>query len=113
MHPLLDERFIGALASAGGASGYGDRTTAVQRLFGALLPEATAARRTKAEFGLALWRAKARLFAERWDGSGVDPELVDVEALRQAWRAENPIFGSTTPLHAAWLHVSGGSPGLC
>lgn len=29
-------------------------------------------------------------FVARWDGSGVDPELVDIEALRAEWEREPP-----------------------
>jgi Asparagine synthase len=102
-HPLLDDGFLTALAKAGGAAGYGDRTATMRALFGDLLPGAVNERRSKGEFGRAIWRTEARAFAERWDGTGLDPELVDPERLRAAWRSANPLFGSSTLLHLAWL----------
>ena len=106
-HPLADPSFIAALAAEGGAAGWGDRTAMMAALFGDLLPPALIARRGKAEFGRAVWRERARTFAEHWDGTtGVDTDLVDPEALRAVWRTENPVFGSITPLYAAWLASS-------
>jgi hypothetical protein len=103
-HPLASARFLAALASEGGAVGMGATRTEVMRaLFADLLPDEVLTRRTKAEFGRALWGPRSRAFAADWDGSGIDPELVDQEALRTAWRSENPLFGSGGVLQAAWL----------
>ncbi len=102
-HPLLAPAFLAALAGQGGAAGYGDRTTAIQALFGDLLPPELIARRGKAEFGRALWKGEARAFAESWDGSGVDRAMVDPERLREAWRVPSPWFGANTLLQQAWL----------
>jgi hypothetical protein len=103
VHPILDGRFVSALARAGGPAGLGDRTALMRSLFAGALPEALLGRRAKAEFGRALWRSQARSFAGRWDGTGVDLALVDPALLRAAWRQENPLFGSVLPLHMAWL----------
>lgn len=103
VNPLLDPSFLAAVARSGGAAGYGSRTAALRTLFGDLLPAEVIARRTKGEFGRALWRSGARAFAQRWDGSGIDPERVDADRLRDAWRSENPVFGSSTLLHIAWV----------
>jgi asparagine synthase (glutamine-hydrolysing) len=102
-HPLLDPAFLAALAAEGGASGFGDRTSAMRRLVGDLLPSELIERRTKAVFGGAVWRDEAHGFARSWDGAGLDPEWVDVERLRAAWLAEHPVFHSWTLLQAAWL----------
>ncbi len=102
-HPLLAPAFLAAVAGQGGGAGYGDRTAAMHALFGDLLPGELVRRRGKAEFGRALWKAQARAFAERWDGCGVDIELVDPEQLRAAWRVPSPWFGANTLLQQAWL----------
>jgi hypothetical protein len=102
-HPLSDPRFVATLARDGGAAGWGDRSETMAALFGDLLPPALIERPRKAEFGRAFWREQARAFAEGWDGSGVDHELVDCDRLRAAWGAENPVFASITLLHGAWL----------
>jgi asparagine synthase (glutamine-hydrolysing) len=102
-HPLLDGRFLAALAADGGAAGYGGRTRAMRILFGDLLPETLIARRTKAEFGQAFWRGEARAFAQAWDGAGIDAAQVDIERLMATWRTDNPPFGAGTLLQIAWL----------
>lgn len=105
-HPLSDPAFLAALSHEGGRFGWGDRTQTMAALFGDLLPRAVIERPRKAEFGRAFWRAEARSFAAAWDGTGVDAEIVDADKLREAWRADNPVFGSVTPLQIAWLHAS-------
>jgi hypothetical protein len=103
VHPLLDPTFLAALAAEGGAVGFGDRTAAMGHLFSDLLPPETIGRSTKAEFGRAVWREHARTFAASWDGTGVDPDLVNPDLLRAAWSADNPVIHSWTLLHAAWV----------
>lgn len=102
-HPLLDPGFLSALAVQGGEAGYGTRLEARRALFGDLLPPEVLKRRTKAEFGPALWGPEARAFAARWDGRGVDPELVDPDELRRTWSQENPPLAAATVLQHAWL----------
>ena len=83
--------------------GYPSRTEAMRELFGDLLPDAILARRTKAYFNRAFMGAETRAFAETWDGSGLDPDVVDLEVLRGEWLSEFPSAISTPLLHAAWL----------
>lgn len=104
--PFADRQFIAAVAREGGPAGFGSRAGALRALFGDVLPPALVERRTKREFGRALWRGRAREFASRWDGTGVDPDMVDADRLRAAWAADNPAFGSATVLHGAWLASS-------
>lgn len=101
--PLLDPTFVRSLARAAGTWGYPSRTAAMRALFSDLLPDAILDRRSKAYFNRAFMGEATREFAESWDGSGVDPELVDAEVLRTEWLSEFPSAISTPLLHAAWL----------
>jgi asparagine synthase len=103
VHPFLDRRFLTSLATAGGRAGYGTRERAMRALFAGLLPGALISRPAKAEFGRALWGPDARAFTASWDGTGVDPELVDGDALRAVWTRENPPLGAATLMQSAWL----------
>jgi asparagine synthase (glutamine-hydrolysing) len=108
-HPLADPEFLSALAADGGPAGYGTRLGATRRLFGGLLPTEVVERRTKAEFGRALWGPEARAFAAAWEGGGVDSELVDADRLRSVWREPNPPLAAATVLQHAWLSSAGAS----
>lgn len=101
--PLLDPGFAAALARAGGRLGFPNRGAAVAAIAGDRLPTATAARTTKATFHEVFWGPAAREFAAGWDGRGADPELVDVDALREEWSSPRPDFRSMWLLHRAWL----------
>jgi Asparagine synthase len=111
--PLLDPGFLSAVARAGGRYGFGDRpeehpdphgrTAAMRVIFSEALPDAVLARPTKARYGQAFWGARAREFAERWRGGGVDHELVDPEVLRSEWLKPYPHNSSAMLMHAAWL----------
>ena len=103
--PFLDERFLRTLAAWGGWLGRGGRTEAMTALFSDLLPGAVLGRETKASFGGVFWGPASRHFAETWDGSGLNDSIVDAEALRRAWLAPLPVYGSALPLHAAWLYA--------
>lgn len=104
MHePLLEPGFVRALANTAGRWGFVSRTEAMRALFGDLLPDAILARRTKAYFNRAFMGEATRSFAQSWDGSGVDPELIDLEILRSEWLSDFPSAISTPLLQAAWL----------
>ncbi len=103
VHPLLDRVFLAAVAAAGGRAGYGSRRAAMRKLFSDVLPSALFERRTKGEFGAAMWRESALAFARRWDASGLDAELIDVDALKSTWQEDNPPLAAATLLQAAWL----------
>ncbi|HEX8087084.1 MAG TPA: hypothetical protein VF529_22590 [Solirubrobacteraceae bacterium] len=102
VHPLVDPRFLAALARLGGRAGFADRTEALAAVFGDLLPARTTRRTTKAEFSEAFWGPEARRFAEAWDGRGVDGDLVDADALRREWLRPRPDARSATMLGALW-----------
>jgi asparagine synthase len=101
--PFVDESFLSSLAAWGGALGRGDRTEVMTALFSGVLPGPWLSRTSKATFGGIFWGPASRKFAEEWDGSGLSEDIVDVDALRRAWLASVPVFGSALPLHAAWL----------
>jgi asparagine synthase (glutamine-hydrolysing) len=103
VHPFFDGRFLAALARAGGHRGIGGRTAVMRRLFSGDLPDDVLARASKANFALAYFRSHTRAFARRWDGLGLDPELVDAEALRRVWLSPLVSASSALALQAAWL----------
>jgi asparagine synthase (glutamine-hydrolysing) len=106
VHPLLDRGFLAALARAGGRTGLGRREQLLRLLAGDALPPELIARRTKAHFHYAYFRDASRAFARRWDGTGLDPELVDAEELRRAWLGRWPRGSSALALQAAWFTSS-------
>ena len=61
----------------------------------------------KATFGGAFWSRHARSFAERWNGDGVDTELVDPDELRRSWLSEPARPNSSPLLQQAWLATEG------
>ncbi|GAA1999733.1 asparagine synthase C-terminal domain-containing protein [Microbacterium ulmi] len=106
VNPLMDPRFVDAVSRAAGTFGLGDRTAMMRWLFSDLLPDSVLARSTKAAFNTTRWRAREEEFAREWDGSGLDPEYVDVESLRRVW-LEGPRILTAYHLHAAWLSHHG------
>lgn len=106
--PLIDHGFLAALARAGGGWGFNGRSATMRALFSDVLPEPVLTRSTKASFNNAYSGEATREFARSWDGSGVDPEFVDVEALRQVWLSERPTMATGQLLHSAWLASQGG-----
>lgn len=107
-HPLLDSGFLSALGALARDARFERRRDAMRMLVGDLLPEDLVRRRTKASFDEAFWNASSRAFAASWTGKGVDPELVDVEALRAMWSAPEPDARTFTLVQAAWLASGAG-----
>src|SRR5579884_1278464 len=101
--PLLDPGFLAAYTTAGGRLGPLTRVDAARRFFGDLLPSAVVERRSKATFNGAVWNVHTRAFLERWNGEGVDPALVDVDALRAVWAAPQSNAMSFSLLQSCWL----------
>ncbi len=102
--PLLDPRFVSALARAGGARGWGDRSATMRAIADGVLPDALLDRRDKAAFNATFFGDSTRRFAAEWSGSGVDPSLVDRDALRLEWSDKSPNYFSAMLLQLAWLH---------
>jgi hypothetical protein len=107
MVPFADKRFLAALADAGGACGWPSRSALLRSLFAGLLPDEVLSRSTKADFAEVVWGPRTREFIAEWSGMGVDPDLVDAEALRAAWSETSPILPAAIPLQAAWLKSLG------
>jgi len=105
--PLLDPGFLAALARRGGGWGFTGRTAVMRALFSDVLPPEVLARRTKAAFNRAVTGPGTLEFAESWDGSGVDPDLVDPEVLRALWLSDSPTMPTGMLLHSAWLASQG------
>ena len=102
VHPLADAAVVAAVAPLQAAGG-GDRGERVRVLLGDLLPAGLYARRTKASFNTAFWGEDERLRAASWSGEGVDPSLVELDAVRATWSADDPDGRSFTMLQSAWL----------
>ena len=104
-HPLADPALLGALSSAWPWRGPVDRTDVMQAVVGDLLPQQIVARDDKAILASVFLGERAKAFIERWDGSGVDVEWVDRDALRDVWARRYPYVGSFNLLHQAWLEA--------
>jgi Asparagine synthase len=102
-HPLASPAFAMAVAEAAPARGFAWRGEAMRSLFGDILPERLAARQTKVCFDGAFWGPASRSFAASWDGTGVDPAVVDVERVRRLWAEPLPDSHTYLLLQAAWL----------
>ena len=80
----------------------------LRELVGDLLPDTVLSRTSKAAFDEAWWTDHAREFVAAWDGSGLDPTLVDVEALRAEWLSEHPAGITAAMLQAAFVASTAG-----
>lgn len=101
--PLLHPDFVHALARHGGYLGLGDRTTMLRSLVPDLLPDDVLARTTKSFFTRCYLGDPTREFARQWSGEGLDPDLVDADAVRECWLEERPNAMAAALLQAAWL----------
>lgn len=101
VHPLIEARFVSALAASAGHWGLVSRGDAMRLLADDLLPAEVLARTSKASFNGAYAGPWLRSFARSWDGSGVDAELVDIETLRSAWLADEVPAQALSPLQLA------------
>jgi len=102
--PFVDPLALSAFAREGGRAGLPNRTAAMRHLVGDLLPEALVRRVTKATFRDAFWSRYAAAFAGSWDGSGIDRDIVDGEALLAHWTSGGPVDARTFGLlQTAWM----------
>ncbi len=105
-HPLASPGFAAAMAAVPLRERFGARSAAMLALFGDILPEEVLRRQSKASFDRAFWSTHSRSLAEGWEGDGVDPSLVDPDALRRVWSGDDPDPRSFTQLQAVWLATS-------
>jgi asparagine synthetase B (glutamine-hydrolysing) len=101
--PLVDNRFLGALAPVIGRKGFWNVAGILGALFTGILPEQTIKRETKSLFHNAYFGPASRAFAAEWDGTGVDHDLVDVDRLKSLWRQERPHSMTFMLFQSAWL----------
>jgi len=100
---FAEPSLVAAVAAEGGYFGWTGRTATMRDLFGELLPREVLERRTKALFANAVFTRYTREFARTWNGSGVDTDLVDADALRETWLSKDPHAPSMSLLQQAWL----------
>lgn len=103
-------RFVDALAREGGAFGFGGRTQTFRHLVGDLLPEAVIGRTSKAWFNSTRWGPDEDQFARTWDGTGIDPEWVDHDALRNEWLSPGRSSAAEFLIQVAWFAKQGIRP---
>lgn len=104
VHPFLDPVFAVSLGRFAPLLGYAGRTETMRVLFGHLLPDAILERRGKVFFNRAYAHRHTRAFVAEWDGSGLDEDLVDAEALKERWQQDEVFHGGSFQLvHLAWL----------
>jgi asparagine synthase (glutamine-hydrolysing) len=100
---FAEPAMVASVAATGGFFGWTGRAATMRRLFGDLLPREVLERRTKALFANAVFVRYTKEFARTWNGSGVDTDLVNPDALREIWLSEDPHAPSMTLLQQAWL----------
>lgn len=110
-HPLLDPGFLAALSARHGHRRHARRDDLLAHITGDALPAVVTAPRRKATFADAYRRRPTRDFVQSWDGTGIDNEFVDTEALRRVW-SRWPIPAITSTLvQQVWLATRPDSPG--
>jgi len=107
VQPFFDLRFLRAMGESAPRLGFPSRATALQLHFGDVLPPKLLERTTKAVFDELHGGQWTREFAQAWDGSGLDPALIEPEVLRAEWLKPQPEYRSGTALNAAWLATHG------
>ncbi len=108
--PFFDPQVLSSFAAAAGAAGLGKRAASLPALVGDVIPERLAQRTTKASFDPVFFGRHTREFVDSWDGSGVDPDLVDPDALAREWRRERPRANTFSLLQQAWLETDAAHP---
>jgi asparagine synthase (glutamine-hydrolysing) len=103
VHPLMEPAFVEAVATWGGPFGPVGRSDTMVRLFSDVLPERVLRRVGKATFNATAVNRHSREFLAGWDGVGLDPALVDVDALRARWAQPAPLPATLALLQQAWL----------
>jgi asparagine synthase (glutamine-hydrolysing) len=103
VQPFFNVRFLRVLGASAPRGGFPSRAAAMRLHFGDVLPAGVAERPHKAVFDELHGGREVRAFAANWNGEGLDPALVDPDALRVEWSKPSPEYRSLTALNAAWL----------
>jgi hypothetical protein len=83
--PFLDSRVMTAVGRQGGWGGFRSRTEALGPIVADLDPVGFRFRESKAVFDSPVFGPAYRQLIGGWDGLGLDPEVVDAEALARSW----------------------------
>jgi Asparagine synthase len=102
-NPYLHPAVVESVASAGGPLGWRTRNDAIAALFDSLLPASVAGRTSKASGNEMFFSDHSRAFVARWDGQGINPDLVDAGRLRQEWASAIPDAHTFTLIQTTWL----------
>lgn len=107
VHPLATRSFRSGFAGIAPRYGFHrGRSAAIRACFDGLLPPQLLERGSKARFEGAFWGPASRAFASGWDGTGIDPSVVDAAALRAEWALDEPDAHTYLLLQHLWLERS-------
>ena len=104
MQAFAEPALVAAVAAEGGFWGWTGRTADHARpVRRPAAPRGAGAHAPRRCFANAVFTRYTREFARTWNGTGVDTDLVDAEALRENWLSPTPHAPSMTLLQQAWL----------
>lgn len=106
-NPYLDPTVVSAVASAGGPTGWRSRNDAITALFNSLMPTSVAQRTSKASGNEMFFSNHSKAFVSRWNGVGINPDLVDARRLRLEWTSGHPDAHTFSLIQATWLASEG------
>ncbi len=101
--PLRRPGIMGMLAGAYGRRGPCDLRAVHEALCGDQLPASLLSPAPPLDLTPIFFAEASRAFAGRFDGSGLDEAIVDVEALRRNWLGARPDPRTACLLQHAWL----------
>jgi hypothetical protein len=102
-NPYLDPAVVESVARAGGPLGWRTRNDAIGAIFDSLVPASVAGRTSKASGNEMFFSEHSRAFVARWDGQGINPDMVDAARLRQEWASTNPDPHTLSLIQTTWL----------
>jgi Asparagine synthase len=103
VEPLGDDRFVAALAGAGGWLGLSGRAAATQLVSGGRLPHEVVVRDGKSTFNGSRFGRVTQEFARTWDGTGLEDHDLDSGVLKRMWALGDFRPQSAMLLQQAWL----------
>ena len=109
--PLCAPELLASFIHARGWRAFTNRSQAMADLVGDLLPADLTSRPTKAGFGEVFFTSTARRFAQTWDGTGLNTDVVDTPRLKDLWTDDGdvPDARSFGLLQAAWVAKARGT----